>query len=192
VKNIPCFLSDFLINSLTLNYFYIKKIIRKEMPKLQSLSILDIGCGTGTLTQLFDNKKYLGFDIDKKAIFYAREKFPEYKFKVGDATAIKIAEKFDRVLVFGVLHHLTDKEVKKTVIKIYSLLKKNGRALIIEPVPAIIPFNILGIVLRKLDKGDYIRKISDYSRLLERKLVLEKKYLQKGVILDYAVFVAHF
>jgi len=190
VRNFPYWFSDILINLLTFNYLIVKKIIKKEIPGSDKLSIIDLGCGTGTLAKLFNQKKYLGLDIDKGAILRAREKFPGYRFQSGDAVTVKIKNRFDIVLVVGVLHNLRGNEVKKTARKINSLLKKNGQVLIIEATQPVSLFNILGKVLRKLDKGSFVRSVGGYAKLLTTGLTLKKQYYQKGGLLDYAVFVA--
>lgn len=190
MRHFSYWFSDIVINLLTSNYLVVKKIIKKEILRSDKLSVVDLGCGTGALAKLFDCKKYLGFDIDKKAILRAREKFPEYTFQFGDATTIAIKDRFDIILVVGVLHHLRNEEVKKTALKINSLLDKNGRALIIEATQPVSSFNIFGKVLRKLDKGSFVRSVDEYAKLLKTELTLRKQYYQKGGLLDYAVFVA--
>lgn len=61
-------------------------IINQTTPSSQS-RILDIGCGTGNMVASLGSKglDVLGIDISKSMIEKAREKFPHYKFEVGDA-----------------------------------------------------------------------------------------------------------
>jgi SAM-dependent methyltransferase len=190
MNNISYKFSDYLIKILTFNYRVVKKIIKKEILKNNNLSVLDMGCGTGTLAGLFTKNTYLGIDIDEDAVRQAGKKFPGYKFKAGDAANFKTDRKFDTVLVVGVLHHLTDENVKKVAQRINSLLNKNGKVLIIEATHPLETHNVLGLLLRKIDRGSYVRSIGEYAKLLMDRLSLEKKYEQKGGLLDYAVFVA--
>ena len=52
-------------------------------PYLYNKTILDIGCGTGLLLELFtlNPNKYLGIDPSEKMLDIAREKFNTFKFK---------------------------------------------------------------------------------------------------------------
>jgi SAM-dependent methyltransferase len=190
MKNFSYKLSDIFIKILTFNYDVVRKIIRNEIPRDKNLSVIDLGCGTGTLAELFNKNKYLGVDVDKGAIWQARRKFPGYKFKIGDAVNFKTEVKFDLVLVVGVLHHLPDEKVKKVARRINSLLNKNGKVLIIEATYPLAAYNIFGLLLRKLDRGSFVRSVGEYAKLLTIGLFLNKQYKQKGGLLDYAVFNA--
>lgn len=190
MKKLSYYFSDLLITVLTLNYFFIKKIIKSEISNFSSLAVLDFGCGTGALTKLFNNHKYLGFDIDDAAIDFARRKLPDYKFEVGDATKFDISRKFDLVLIVGVLHHLKDCEVEKVSWRINRLLSKKGKTLIIEATHPINKLNFPGLIIRNFDKGCFIRSLGEYVKLLKGSLIVKRRYLQKGGLLDYAVLVA--
>ena len=52
-------------------------------PYLYNKTILDIGCGTGLLLELFtlDPKKYVGIDPSEKMLDIAREKFKFFEFR---------------------------------------------------------------------------------------------------------------
>jgi SAM-dependent methyltransferase len=190
MKNIYLKISDLIIKMLSLDYLFVKKIIRREIPDVEKICVLDFGCGTGVLTDMFIKSSYLGFDLDRDAVFFAKENHPGFKFMVGDATTFKIDKKFDLVLVVGVLHHLDDLQVNRALKGIKNLLKRKGKLLAIEAVYPIKSFNIIGTLLRKFDKGSYVRTLRGYSKLLSERLKVVKKYEQKGGLLDYAVFVA--
>lgn len=190
MKKLSYYFSDFVIGILTLNYFFIKKIIRKEMPNINKVRVLDFGCGTGVLASMFNKSRYIGFDLDVDVVSFAEKKRPGYSFKVGNATSFKIDNRFDLILVVGVLHHLNDLEVKKTALIINRLLLAAGKVLIIEATHPIKSFNVIGTILRKLDRGSYVRNVDKYSELLSGSLDVTKKYQQKAGILDYAVLVA--
>lgn len=91
-----------------------------------SKTILDIGCGTGHLTNYW---KATGIDNDKEAIEIAKKRFPKTKYLLGDATQkISLAENsVDAVICYNVLEHLTGQERASLYRQVKRILKKNGR-----------------------------------------------------------------
>lgn len=183
------FLSYLTIRILTFNYFVIRRIISDILARYKYETILDFGCGIGILAPLFPHKKYLGFDKDEKAIAFAKAGHPRYSFVVADATNLKLNKKFDLIIVVGVLHHLDNKEAKAALKTMRFLLTNNGVILIIEPIPPIYKWNILGRFLRASDKGHFVRKMQDYKKLVRDGLRIEKQYAKIGGLLDYGVFI---
>ncbi|HUS76197.1 MAG TPA: methyltransferase domain-containing protein [Methanothrix sp.] len=80
-------------------------------------SILDIGCGDGRITahlaSLVPNGSVLGTDLSPEMIRFAAGKYlpkdyPNLSFRVGDASQLHFAEKFDLVVSFACLHWVKD------------------------------------------------------------------------------------
>lgn len=172
---------------VSFDYLVVKKIIRKFLDTKGTKSILDLGCGTGYLAPFFSKNFYLGIDIDKNLIAYAKEHQKGYSFLHQDATKVKLKKKFDIVLVVGVIHHLNDKDAVKFVNTIKSHLKSGGKVLIIEAIPPLISWNIPGQILRYMDKGAFIRSVNDYKKFFKGKLKVEESYNQLGGFADYGV-----
>lgn len=183
------FLSYLFIRILTFDYCVIRRVIGGVLARYKYETILDFGCGIGILAPLFPRKKYLGFDKDEKAIAFAKVRNPGYSFIVSDATNLKLNKKFDLIVVIGVLHHLDDQEAKAALKTIRFLLAKNGVVLIIEPIPPIYKWNILGYLLRASDKGHFVRKMQDYKKLMRDGLGIKEQYAKIGGLLDYGVFI---
>lgn len=181
-------ISEGLVRLVSFDYLVVKKIIRKFIDNKDTKSILDLGCGTGYLAPLFSKSSYLGIDIDKNLISYAKKHQKGYSFLHQDATKVKLRKKFDIVLVVGVIHHLNDKDAIRFVDTIKSHLKSSGKVLIIEAVPPLFPWNIPGQILRYMDKGSFIRKLDNYEKFLNGKLKIEESYNQIGGFADYGVF----
>ncbi len=76
--------------------------------------ILDIGCGDGTYTEEFITRGasfVLGIDPVENAISRANEKYSQHanmRFECVDAGALPAEERFDIVVLRGVLHHMDD------------------------------------------------------------------------------------
>ena len=97
-------------------------------------NILELGCGTGLLTQALHQKGYdiLGSDLSQTAIDYAHRKYPELKFFAFSAEQIPYPDSsFDIVLSFDVLEHLHN--VDKHLQEIRRVLKQNGYYLFQTP-----------------------------------------------------------
>lgn len=183
------FLPYLLIRILSFNYLTIRRVISDILKGEKYNGVLDFGCGIGILAPLFSPKQYLGFDIDAGAIAYAKNKYPEYSFQVGDATELNLDKKFDLVVVVGVLHHLNDRELQTSLQVMKSLLVPNGKIVLIEAIPPIYKWNILGQILRILDRGHYVRDMKGYRSLINDDLKIEKQYKKRGGIFDYGVFI---
>ncbi len=183
------FLSYLFIRVLSFNYFVIRKIISDVLKGQKYNNVLDFGCGIGILAPLFSPKQYLGIDIDPRAITYAKRKYQEYTFRVGDVTKLRLHKGFDLIVVVGVLHHLNDRELQASLGVMKSLLMSNGKIIMIEAIPPIYKWNILSHILRSLDKGHYVRDVESYRSLISGGLEIERQFRKKGGTFDYGVFI---
>lgn len=102
--------------------------------------ILDIGCGTGTLTillsnLLFSNCELIGIDLSKGQIAQARKKNYNsiLRFEVMDARNLKFKnESFDKVIISAVLHEMNKIERLIVLKEVNRILKKKGFFLIFD------------------------------------------------------------
>jgi len=80
------------------------KVICKICKIKPGSRILDLGCGTGIYTYLFQKLGYesIGIDISENAIKKAKEQYPLSKFEVMDALNLTFDKKyFDMIFLFG-------------------------------------------------------------------------------------------
>jgi SAM-dependent methyltransferase len=104
-----------------------ERILLKEYFK-ENFSVLDIGCAQGgfvnILTHLNKKFSYTGVDYNKKMLALAKKENPKYKFlNIQDNNFAKnIDQKFDLVIVFGILH--LNKDWKKILKEAKKLCKK--------------------------------------------------------------------
>jgi SAM-dependent methyltransferase len=89
-------------------YYYrlLAEIYRERVP--EGASVLEIGCGTGTLLHALGPSRGLGVDISPAMVKIAAAKFPSLSFRVADAEAFAPGETFDYVIVPDVVEHLSD------------------------------------------------------------------------------------
>jgi 2-polyprenyl-3-methyl-5-hydroxy-6-metoxy-1,4-benzoquinol methylase len=98
-----------------------------------TLSVLDIGCGTGFYLSLWQNfgvKNIHGVDFTQSSIDYCLDKFPQctlIKADISDETALSSLGVYSCISVFDVLFHIVDDEKYNLAIKnIASHVKEDG------------------------------------------------------------------
>lgn len=93
----------------------------------QGEKILDLGCGTGDLTNVIHNfgAETLGIDKSENMVNQAFNKFPHLKFIVQDATSLNLPSEFDAVFSNATLHWVHPPI--QALVGIYRSLKKGGR-----------------------------------------------------------------
>ena len=107
---------------------YIQDIVNKK--KLDNIKILDLGCGGGLVSEGLSKigAKVTGIDFVSENIniakIHAQKSNLNITYKTLDFENEKITSKFDIIVIFEVLEHLTD--WKSFIKKIKSNLKSNG------------------------------------------------------------------
>jgi tRNA (cmo5U34)-methyltransferase len=99
-----------------------------------TISVIDLGCGTGTIAKRISEKypdsKIVCLDIASNMIDIAKHKLSEHKdteFITGDFSKIDFDDKYDVVVSSLALHHLeNDKYKKELYTKIYKSLTDSG------------------------------------------------------------------
>lgn len=89
--------------------------------------ILDVGCGTGYLTNLIANSGAMvtGMDNSIDMIARARNEYPHLPFRLASVTDFNFNESYDALFSNAVLHWVTEKE--QAVKSMYNNLKPGGR-----------------------------------------------------------------
>lgn len=82
------------------------EIYREHVPP--GASVLEIGCGTGTLLASLAPRRGVGVDFSGRMVAIASAKFPDLSFVAADAERLDLGETFDFVVVPDVIEHLAD------------------------------------------------------------------------------------
>lgn len=95
-------------------------------PKQDEL-VLDVGCGTGTLTEKISQTGAIitGIDASKEMVEKAKQSFTAIEFFVKDATDFSFEKPFDAAFSNATFHWI--KEQSKVLECIYKSLNKGGR-----------------------------------------------------------------
>lgn len=128
-------------------------------------NILDLGCGTGDLTnEIFQSgARVIGADFSAEMIRTAKTKFPAIEFRQADARIMNFDLKFDAIFSNAALHWIKEKE--KVIRQMHLILKEKGR-----------------IVLEFGGKGNVQREQNAL------RMVLEKRGYPKNANIDFWYF----
>ncbi|WKN43825.1 class I SAM-dependent methyltransferase [Tunicatimonas pelagia] len=139
--------------------------------------ILDLGCGTGELTEQIaqSGAKVIGIDQSEEMIQQAQRQHPERLFQVQNATQLSNLPQFDAIFSNATLHWILD---ARTVLKqIYQHLKPDGGRLVAELggrgniaqiITALNQQRVqLGYSAISSDKQWFFPSVGEYSSLLE-------------------------
>ncbi len=118
-----------------------KNRLIKEARIAPDARVLDLGCGTGTLTILIKQRQrtadVVGFDGDPAVLEIARAKAQQQgvniKLEQGMAYQLPYPNtSFDRVLSSLILHHLTTQDRARTLSEVKRVLKPGGEFWVID------------------------------------------------------------
>lgn len=134
---------DFVVKLLTLGR---ENTLRRQMIQQAAINkgetVLDVGCGTGTLTLLAKTEtgnrgQVCGIDASPEMIAVACQKALQQQqsvdFQTGVIEALPFADgTFDVVLSSLMFHHLPPALKQRGLIEIYRVLKPGGRLLVVD------------------------------------------------------------
>jgi ubiquinone/menaquinone biosynthesis C-methylase UbiE len=163
----------------------IRAVIRRHLKTGNGLRTLDLGCGPGEFANEFAGDDYVGADLNSRYIAHAQRTRPG-TFVVADARKVDLPDRrFDQVLIFGLLHHLPDDDVRAVLAEARRLLVPGGRILAVEDIPAISRLNLIGHLIHNVENGEHIRPPAEYRRLYTEAARIESEEVLQSGICDY-------
>ena len=105
---------------------YGEEVVELLAPKAGE-RVLDLGCGTGHLTNKIAaaGATVLGIDVSPEMIDQARVHYPELEFGIADATSFHFDEPFDAVFSNAALHWIVEQDLVTDCVA--RALKPGGR-----------------------------------------------------------------
>ncbi|MBI1920704.1 MAG: class I SAM-dependent methyltransferase [Geobacter sp.] len=180
----------FVQNSIARSLHHqVKSSLCRDLPDKTGVDILDIGCGIGDYSVLFKQATYTGLDKDECYIHSATSKYgrPGVTFIAGDATKLSFSSgHFSYCFSVGLYHHLPDDAV---VASLQEALRVAGPGRVIV-MDAIFPprGNFPGYLLRRLDRGKFVRTFTAYEQLLRNHFNVQEITAKRGGLLDYIYY----
>lgn len=154
--------------------------VRQRVPDLlKATSILDVGCGNGTLACALKKTgysgQYLGIDVSEGLLSSAREAIGQptqgaFTFQQADLSNSHWAEqlpsgRFDALVSFAVLHHLPSSDLQlQTAHQFHNLIAPNGLVTVSvwqwqnspRLAKRVLPWSAAGIKPDDVDEGDVL------------------------------------
>ena len=94
--------------------------------------VLDLGCGNGRFSELFDADDYVGVDVSEELMRLAKEKYPNREFVSINATNLPFPDNsFDKVFCLAVIHHIPSKQMRQAFLAEAKRVLKPGGLLIL-------------------------------------------------------------
>jgi cyclopropane fatty-acyl-phospholipid synthase-like methyltransferase len=143
-----------------------RTLVREYIHPKVGDSILDIGCGPGSIVPYLPNTEYLGFDASSEYIDHARKRFPHMRFVCERVSRFAISElrAFDIVLALGIIHHLDDAEAVSLFRIAHDTLKPGGRLITVDGVWTTDQSRVAKYLLAR-DRGRFVRTVDAYQKL---------------------------
>jgi SAM-dependent methyltransferase len=132
--------------------------------------VLDVGCGTGEILSALPPVDYHGIDLSPRYVEAARRRWGgRARFTCASVaeTAVREPASYDLVMANGVLHHLSDQEVRLLLALARRALKPGGRLVTADGCfePGQSP--VARWLLRR-DRGRFVRTRGGYVALAQQ------------------------
>jgi len=150
-------------------YLFKRRILKKYLEKIETESVLDIGCETGAFIKIFKKngvQKYFGMDISKESI-KRLSKLYDYPFIIGDISNFFLKKKFDIINCFDILIHIKNDKKFKNALKNISQMS-NGFIFFTDTFDGSEKWHVKN---RKLEK--YSENLPDFALVNLKKIPLD-------------------
>lgn len=116
-----------------------KRQLVREANIQPGMNVLDLGCGTGTLTvmlkEAYPHASVTGLDVDPQVLDIAREKAGHLNIRWEQGLAHDLPysdHTFDRMVTSLVIHHLVTNDKRRAFREIFRVLKANGELYVLD------------------------------------------------------------
>jgi SAM-dependent methyltransferase len=148
--------------------------------------VVDAGCGTGSALEFLPPVNYFGFDSNPQYVRVARSRYGSHgEFLCGDASSPQVrelAQDADAFLSLGVLHHLTDQQIREILSLARACLRPSGRFIFYEPCFSAND-HWVGRIFMGLDRGGNIKTDQAWRALISEYFATVEEYIRQPVYL---------
>ncbi len=156
-----------------LQYYYTTESISYHLRDISVKRCLEVGCGPGTWTRLlltrYPKADIVCIDISKEMILQLGNNIPSKRVKtiVNNFLDQTFNERFDFIFCSRAIEYIPNKQ--KVIEKFYSLLKLEGKGIIISSPPHKIFFLLKHTIGKKIDPEHSQRiSVKDLTQLLKK------------------------
>jgi ubiquinone/menaquinone biosynthesis C-methylase UbiE len=163
-----------------------RQLLTEEVPCDERTSILDLGCGTGTTSDVVVGR-YSGVDINPSYINAAQQRYPNANFYHMDCSKLAIADgSFDMATTIATTHHLNDAELEAMTSEALRVVKPGGAFHLID---AILPINRRAYAKEfffRMDRGRFPRELDELMRVVSRRANIVHRRVLSSPLHDVA------
>jgi ubiquinone/menaquinone biosynthesis C-methylase UbiE len=156
----------------------LEDIVRPGLGSLQGLSLLDVGCGTGTTDQFLAPRvqKLYGVDVSEEMLVKAQRNVPAAKFSWYDGEKLPFDdETFDVVVAICVLHHVPMSMRFKVVSEMVRVTRPAGVVAVFEHNPYN-PMTRRAVNTCELDRDAVLLSARETIELLKESAEVEPQF----------------
>jgi ubiquinone/menaquinone biosynthesis C-methylase UbiE len=148
--------------------------------------ILDFGCGSGIMSKFFGNN-YVGIDIDKTRIDYAKQIYPNKTFISYDPNnyILPFTDNYFEIILFNdCLHHIDNYTISKLLPELQRILQIDGKIIIREPKK---DTNFFTYFITELcENGNYVRTSYEYKNIFKSCDIISEEF-HNEIFRDYYI-----
>lgn len=150
----------------------LKPFMGEVLKEYKDKNVLELGAGTGAFTpQGFSSLTVT--DINQSYLDQIQVSCQKI---VTSATVLPFAdESFDMIFSAGLFHHLSDQEYIQSMKEIRRALRQNGVFINLDNIPPTRFYRVIAFLIRKMDRGRFVRKSSQQIKIIEKELFIETK-----------------
>jgi SAM-dependent methyltransferase len=133
----------------------LRSLALRTIGSLADLTLLDVGCGTGTVSRhlVAEVRQLYGVDVSKEMIAIARDSVPGAHFEWYDGTVLPFDDNsVDVVITVCVLHHVSPPLRPDFISELHRVTRHNGLIVLFEHNP-LNPLTRLAVHSCDLDRG---------------------------------------
>jgi ubiquinone/menaquinone biosynthesis C-methylase UbiE len=156
----------------------LEEIVRQGLGPLQGLSLLDVGCGTGTTDQVLAPRvrRLHGVDVSEEMLIRAQQNVPEAQFSWYDGEKLPFDDgAFDIVVAICVLHHVPMSQRFKVVSEMVRVSRHEGVVAVFEHNPYN-PLTRHAVSTCELDRDAVLLPPRETVELLKKSADVEPEY----------------
>jgi len=145
-------------------------LARDYIDSTSTFKVLDVGCGPADIVEHIEYGEYVGLDLNPKYISTAQRKiYPNATFICADLDKLHSYNfgKFDRIILLGVLHHLSDTQVLKLLDTLTKHLAADGKLVTCDPAIETGQSRLARFLVTH-DRGKFVRSSSQYREMLQQ------------------------
>lgn len=144
---------------------FVLALLRREVASAATEPVVEVGCGTGLYLSALSPRVF-GTDLSLSYVRFLKRKGP--RVFASDARALPLRSgSVGFIYCVNVLHHLEDDAVGAIFGEMWRACRPGGTLVVVDIVHPPRYGNRLGRLLRRLDRGGFVRRREQFTALIQ-------------------------